>query len=390
MPERSPDPWRILWQAATGDGALAILLLVTAASLALSAWIPQQPASDADYARWLSEAQLRFGSATPAMRSLGVFSITRSATFRVLLSLTAGCLLLRLAENVELLLRGRQVTEPSDEWTEYSGQQLRQLLDKIRLRRYRVLRRSSLFQVDRWPLARLLPLVAHVGGLLLLAGLLITRLSGWQVQGQVLQVGQRVWLPGVANWVELTEDGSGIAQSAGVVGSPEGEGPGVMVRAHDDRGRPLQVQLTAGAASSAAEPGSEVMIALTEDRYFAIPEASLVARLTPRSAEADSVVDVQVYRSPPGEIITETASERGGAARLALEGVIIELSPAPYMVVTATHNPGRVASAAGLLLLMVGSVGSAVWPAHTFWLREQDASIAAAGPVPPWLLRESA
>ena len=142
--------------------------------------------------------------------------------------------------------------------------------------------------------------------------------------------------------------------------------------------------------TAAAEPGSEVMIALTEDRYFAIPEANLVARLTPRSAEADSVVDVQVYRSPPGEIITETASERGGAARLVLEGVIMELSPAPYVVVTATYNPGRVVSAAGLLLLMVGAVGSAVWPAHTFWLREQDASIDAAGPVPPWLLGESA
>jgi len=390
MPERSPDPWRVLWQAATGDGALVILLLVTAAFLVLSAWIPQQPASDADYARWLSEAQLRFGSITPALRSLGVFHITRSAALRVLLSLIAGCLSLRLVENVELLLRGRQVTEPSHDWTEYSGQQLRQLLDRIRLRRYRVLRRSSLFQIDRWPLADLLPLMAHLGGILLLAGLLITRLLGWQVQGQVLQVGQRVSLPGVANWVELTEDGSGIVQSAGVVGFPEGEGPGVMVRAQDDRGRPLQVQLTAGRASSAAEPGSEVMIALTEDRYFALPEVNLVARLTPRSAEADSVVDVQVYRSPPGEIITQTASERGGAVSLTLEGVIIELSPAPYMVVTAAHNPGRVASGAGLLLLMVGAVGSAVWPARTFWLREQDTSIAVAGPVPSWLRGESA
>lgn len=384
MPERSSDPWRILWQASTGDGALAILLLIAAASLALSAWIPQQPASDADYARWLSEAQLRFGSVTPAMRSLGVFSITRSAGFRVLLSLIASCLLLRLIENVERLLRGRQVTGPSDDWTEYSGQQLRPLLDRIRLRRYRVLRGSSLFQIDRWPVARLLPLVAHVGGLLLLAGLLISRLVGWQVQGQVLQVGQRVSLPGVANWVELTQDGSRIVQSTGVVGFPESEGPGVVVRAYDDRGRSLEVQLAA-----AAEPGSEVMIALTEDRYFAIPEANLVARLTPRSGEADSVVDVQVYQSPPGEIIAETASERGGAASLTLEGVIIELSPAPYVVVTATHNPGRAASAVGSLLLMVGAVGSAVWPARTFWLREQDASVAAAGPVPSWLLGES-
>ena len=384
MPERSSDPWRTLWQAATGDGALVILLLVTAASLALSAWIPQQPGSDAEYARWLSEAQLRFGGVTPALRSLGVFSITGSPGFRALLSLIGGCLLLRLVDSIDGLLQGRQVSGPSGDWTEYSGQQLRPLLETLRRRRYRVVGRSSLFQIDRWPLGRLLPLMAYIGGLLLLAGLLISRLLGWQVQGQVLQVGQRASLPGVGNWVVLTEDGGGIVHSAGVVGFPESEGPGVLVRAYGDGGHALQVQLAA-----AAEPGSEVLIPLTEDRYFAIPEADLVARLTPRSTEADAVVDIQVYRSPPGEIVTEMASEKGGAASLMLEGVTIELSPAPYTVVTATYSPGRSASGSGLLLLMVGVVGSAVWPARTFWLREQGTSIAAAGSVPSWLLRES-
>jgi hypothetical protein len=143
----------------------------------------------------------------------------------------------------------------------------------------------------------------------------------------------------------------------------------------------LQIQL-----ASEAEPSNEVMIALTEDGYFAIPEAALISRLTPRSSEAYARVDVQVYRSPPGEMITETVTEKGGEARLEVEGVTVEFTPAPYALVTATHNPGRWAAGLGLVLLMVGISGNVTWPARCFWLRADDASIAAAGPVPSWLL----
>jgi hypothetical protein len=385
MPEQSSGPWRILWQFSTSDGVLAVLLLATAASVVLTSWIPQQPASDADYARWLSQVQARFGGAITAMRALGVFNITSSFGFRMLLALISSCLLLRLVDKVDRFRLSQQVTEPSGGWTEVSGRQLRTLLNNLRRRRYRVVGGHSVFQIDRWPWARLFPLVAHSGALVLLAGLLLSRLWGWQVEGLVLQDGQRASLPGVGNWVALTENGGGMTHSSGVVAFFESRGPGVQVRAVGDRDQPLQIQL-----ASEAEPSNEVMIALTEDRYFAIPEAALIARLTPRSSEAYTRVDVQVYRSPPGEMITETVTEKGGEARLEVEGVTVESTPAPYALVAATHNPGRWAAGLGLVLLMVGVSGKVIWPGQCFWLREDDASIAAAGPVPSWLLEEDA
>jgi hypothetical protein len=381
MPEQSSDPWRILWQFSTSDGVLAVLLLATAASVVLTSWIPQQPISDADYARWLSQAQARFGGATSAMRVLGVFNIASSLGFRLLLALVSSCLLLRLVEKIDRLRRTRGVTEPGGDWIEISGRQLRTLLKDLRRRRYRVVGGRSVFQIDRWPWARLFPLVAHVGALLLLAGLLLSRLWGWQVEGLVLQNGQRASLPGAGNWVALTENGGGMTHSSGVVAVFEARGPGVQVRAVGESDQPLQIQL-----ASEAEPSTEVMIALIEDRYFAIPAAALIARLTPQSTEAYTRVDIQVYRSPPGEMIAETVTEEGGQAKLAVEGVTLEFTPAPYALVTATYSPGRWAAGLGLVLLMIGISGSVTWPARCFWLRADDASIAAAGPVPSWLL----
>ncbi|MGD8998562.1 MAG: hypothetical protein PVH80_10670, partial [Anaerolineae bacterium] len=274
---------------------------------------------------------------------------------------------------------------PSGDWTEVSGRQVRPLLKNLRRRRYRVVKAHSVFQIDRWPWAHLLLLLAHMGALLLLAGLILARLWGWQVEGLVLQNGQRVSLPGVGNWVALTENSSATIHSSRVAASLDGRGPGVQVRAVGNGGRPLQIQL-----ATDTEPRSEVMIALTEDTYLAIPEAELIARLTPRSTQAYARVDVQVYRSPPGEMITETVTEEGGEARLVVEGVTIELTPAPYALLTATHNPGRWPAALGLVLLMVGIVGNVIWPVQCFWLREDEASVAVAGPVPSWLLDEVA
>jgi hypothetical protein len=218
----------------------------------------------------------------------------------------------------------------------------------------------------------------------LLVGLLLSRLWGWQVEGLVVQNGQRLSLPGVSGWVGLAERSGVPIHSAGVVASLDRRGPGVRVRAVGSGGQPLQLQL------AETEPRREVMIALTEDAYFAIPEADLVARLMPRSAEAYARVDVQIYRSPPGELITETVTEKGGEASLIVEGVTMEFSPAPYALLTAIYNPGRWPAGLGLVLLMIGIVGDVVWPEHCFWLREDGAMVAAAGPVPSWLLDEGA
>ncbi|MFW6115805.1 MAG: hypothetical protein ACOC7Y_01960, partial [Chloroflexota bacterium] len=179
MSERSSDPWRTIWRYATSDGLVVILLIAIAISLTLTTWIPQQPASDADYDRWFSQVRERFGAATPVLRDAGLFDVTGSLGFRVLMALLSGCLLVRLTEGVDRLRRGGDAGDPEEDWQEIAGASLDETLDELRGRRYRTLDGGSFYQVDRWPWSDGSLLLVHGGALVLLVGLLLSHLWGW-------------------------------------------------------------------------------------------------------------------------------------------------------------------------------------------------------------------
>lgn len=381
MSKRLADPWRIIWRSATSHTVVAILLLAVAVSVMLTTWVPQQPSADADYARWFSQVQARFGDATSVMQGLGLFNVTRSLGFRLLMALLSGCLLLRLIEGVDQLRRNRAVEEPDQDWEEISDEDLSPLLDDLRRRRYRTVDATSFYQVDSWPWADLSLVAVHSGALILLVGLLLSHIWGWQVDGLVLQRGQRSSLSGGNHWVALTEDGAAISHSAGVVSFVEKRGPGVSLRAVDDQGEPLSLQLTAE-----AEPTVDLLIPLPEDRYFAVSGADLIGRLTPQSEAPYTRLDVQIYRRAPVEIIADQQTEAGGQAVLTIEGVTLELAAAPYVQVTVSRNPGRWPAVFGLVLLMGGLAANLMRPGCRFWLRERDEVVEVAGPVPAWLI----
>jgi len=376
------DPWRTVWQIVTGDLLLVALLLAVAAGLTLTAWLPQMPAADpVAHAQWLSEAQARFGTATQTMQALGLFTVTYSLGFRALLALLAGCLLLRLIEGGGRLWRSREMAEPRGEWRGPVDVRLRDVLDDLRRRHYRVLREPLLVQADHWPWADLFPLLAYAGALLLLVGLLITHLWGWRVEGLIVRSGERITLPGTGKWVTLDEDGRQVTHSPGIVTFVEGRGPGVRASANDGAEKPLSLQLPE------ADPATQLTLALTEDQYFAIPEVSMVVRLAPQSDSASTPVRVQFYRSPPGRFITEMVTEKGGSAELTVDEVTLRLTRAPYTRLTATFNPGLWLTAAGLVLLIAGLLGSVAWPVRCFWLREEAGGIEGAGDLPLVLAR---
>jgi hypothetical protein len=314
------------------------------------------------------------------MRTLGLFNVTRSVAFRTLMALLSGCLVLRLVGRVDRLHQGREVVEPSDTWREIPAGSLEGLLDSLKARRYRTVNESSFYQIDHWPWADLFLLMVYGGALFLLGGLLFSHLWGWQVEGLILQRGELSTLPGGA-WVALEEGTSTVRHSSGVVTFVETRGPGVHVRAIDDDGGVLQLHVAAE-----AELSPDLLLALTEDKYFAIPEANLIARLIPQSEAPYTRIDVQIYRSPPGEIVAETMTEDGGEADLSVEGVTVELTPAPYARIVVSRNPGRWPAGIGLVLLMGGLMGNLVWPARRFWLREREELVEAAGPLPPSLM----
>ena len=377
MIDQTPrDPWRAIWRVAISDHLIATLLLGTAAGLALTAWLPQMPAGDpVAYARWLSQAQARFGTATPTLQALGAFTITSSILFRVLLAILAGCLLLRLIEGSDRLQRSREMATPAGEWRALADVCLPDALDGLSHRPYRVLRAPPIVQVDRWPWGDMFPLLAYSGALLLLAGLLITNLWGSRVEGLVVQSGEQVTLPDSQGWVTLDRDGSSAAHSPGIVTYFEERGPGVRIAAFDSAERPLPLLQTTD-----AEPVTHLTVALTEDQYFAIPEAQLIVRLTPQpghAMDAHSPVLVQVYRSPPGRLATESVVE--GDAELAVGDVTLELTSVPYARLTVTRNPGLWPTGLGLVLLGTGMLGSAAWPSRQFWLREEADHVECCG-----------
>lgn len=381
MSKKRTDPWALVWHGATSHTMVIILLLSLAAGLMLTTWIPQQPSGDADYSRWFSQVQARFGAGTPVMRSLGLFDVVGSIWFRLLLALLAASLVLRLVEGLDQLRRSGGLADPDNGWRKVSSADLSGLLKGLRARRYRTVSASSYAQVDRWPWAGLSPLVAHTGALALLVGLLITHLWGWQMGGLVLQRDQRLLLEGGRYWVALDEERVRTRDSAGVVSSVERRGPGVAVRAFGDGDELLQLQLTAE-----SEPTLDLLVPLTEDRYFAVPEVELIAHLVPQSEAPYTHLDVEIYRSPPGEVIAEMVTGEGGEAELSVDGVTLELAAAPYVEITVSHNPGRWTSALGIVLLMGGLLTSLTWPENRFWLRERDGSLEAAGSMPAWLL----
>lgn len=370
------DPWRTIWRIVTGDGLPVILLLALAIGMTLTAWLPQMPLADpVAYAQWFSRAQSRFGEATATMQALGLFTVTRSLGFRALLTLLAGCLSLRLMESGDRLRRNREAAEPVGEWQSLAGARLPDALDSLRARRYRVLGEPPLFQADRWPLSELFPLLAHGGASLLLLGLLVTHLWGWRAEGLILQSGERVTLPDAEKWVALDKEARSVTHSPGVVTFVEQRGPGVQASAADGAGRSLSLQQAAG-----ADPVAQLQAALTEDQYFAIPEVQLIVRLSPQT---DSSVRVQVYHSPPGRLVAETVME--GDAELAVDDVTLKLAAAPYARLTATFNPGLWPTGVGLVLLVVGLLGSVMWPARRFWLRQAAGRVEGAGDLPPTL-----
>ncbi|MFN3761664.1 MAG: hypothetical protein ACK4WK_00490 [Anaerolineae bacterium] len=298
-PPHRPDPWRLVWRMATGNIPLAACLFGLALYLLLLAWIPQFPPGPATTDRWL--VQTRFGPWTGTMYRLGLFSLAGSPAVSVLLSLLAFLLFLRFAEWADALRSRLRDKENRGQW---------------------------------W--AGVFPLLACLGALVLLAGLLIGHRWGWREEGLI---------------------GPETAPSSGHPRQYRmGFGPSLTVRATDDAGRPLKLQQTARDAAQ-----TELLLYLTpssRERSFAIPESGLVVRVGVQGdLSARSPILVEVFRAPGGERVQETVVE-GGDFSLTVDGVHLEISRQPYPILALADDPGLWPKWGGLVVGTVGLVGT--------------------------------
>jgi len=319
------DRWQTTWRFLTSDSLLAALLLATAAELIIAGWLPQAPLDDpVAHAQWLSESQARFGQATSTMEALSLFAITRSPIFRALLSLLAGCLLLRLIEVV-------------DQWRTHRAEH------------------ASSRPPSPW--ATSARLLAHVGALVLLAGLFITHTWGWQVTDLIVQGDTRIPLAGTEEWVSLDPDTHDVLHSTGIIPHVHEQGPGVTIRASDSAGTPVSLQ-----KPTEADPVIQLEVALNEEQYLAVPEERIIIQLTVQSTDSPTPyapVLVQAYLNSPNQPAASATIQND--QELVVGDVTLTFARMPYARLTATHNPGLWPTGAGLVLLALGVMGCAAW-----------------------------
>lgn len=321
------DPWRFLWRLSSGDSLLAATMLVLSLFLAALAFFPQSPYALPPTDLWLAQTQSRFGATTAALYRLGLFSLAQSPLLTLLLAFTGFLLLTRAVDQVARL---QQVWPQKGRpfWTCLST------------------------------------LLTTFGALLLLLGLLIGKMGGWQVDGLVSPTGETLAVPGYGEIALKTTGHSVRSAQPGVTVHVTGSGPRLTLRALDETGRALKLQ------QAPREPVTDeltfILTADTPEAFFAVPEAGLVVRimLAPGAAlSADAPLRLQAFRSPSGDLVQER--ELTSEAELVLDGVQLAVTRSAYHVLSAVHNPGRWFTTSGIVIGAAGLLGVLTLTPHS-------------------------
>lgn len=380
--------WRTLWKLGTRGRSLAVTLLLLALLTALLLVIPQSPPTSPSTSQWLAQVQARLGPAVVrVLEGLSLFTLGRSPLLRVLLSVLAFLLLIRAFETTESL--GKKPTAPEDEdgeaWQPLAEEDLEQAARRLRRAGLRVLHASQdMLHAGRWPVAQALALLAHVGPLLLLLGLLVGTVWGWRVEGLIGSFGETVSIPDHGE-IALPDRHPGMAgQLSAVRLYPQGTGPEVSVVAVDETGEPLGLLLT---PTADAVPTLRFRLGSSEDAYFAINQAGLFVRILPDAPppiETDSALQVQILRIRSGELVHEATI--AGDETIHLEELSLQFTRSRYLTFTVARDPGFGLKIAGIVVGALALLGRALWPPRRAVIRREASQLAGRGALPPSLL----
>lgn len=390
---RQRTPWRTLWRLTVGDRSLAIILIGMGIVVALVLAIPQLPPTPSEMGPWLAQARARFGGAMPVLNFLGLFSIGDSIPFRMLLSLLTMILLVRAADRTAGLIAGRHAVEPDGEeaWKPLAAGELEAARHNLEKRGYRVIPTDEeAFQADRWPVADGLAFLAHLGPVLVVVGLLIGGVWGWQINPLSGQSGETIDVPqrGEITVPELAPGGR-----AGLDGMrlyAQGTMPELTITAVDASGESLGLIQT-----PEADPADRLSLRLSDEMpstHFAIPEAALFVRVTldPEApAGADTPILVQIFRIRSGEQVAEGTIAGPEDGLQVAEGVEIEVRRERYLLLSAVHDPGYGIKFVGLLVTALALIGRILWSPRRLWIREAG-EVEGRGNLPRWLIEAPA
>ena len=409
------DTWRNSWQALTNDALLLTLCVISALALALSAVLPQQPASGtADplaYGQWQTQARSVTGGFYDAASTLELFNIAQAYWLRIVLAVLAVVLLLRLVERLGRLLTLRHADD-----TLFNEGRLRvtaqapalsEIAAALRARRYRVSHSDgaatgthSWLTADRSPWAEVFSIALHLGLLIGAAGALVNFTLGWDVTRQQIDTGAPATL--LRNNVGLQlQAADNQAQTATVQVQSEAQAlviplgqtvalpwvrslpvpcclalnlaemtPGYRVSATDAASKPLTITM-----SSYDSPASEVLLTFRRDeseRLIVIDEAQMAVLVS-----GDAGGSVQIYHAPSGKIITETQIRTS----IVVSNTTLVFKPTTSAVMNVQYRPGNGLLIIGALLALAGLIGTLLWPVQRLVIRHHGhwTEVYAAG-----------
>jgi len=402
-----------IWRIASGKTTRLVLLALLMLSIVLGTLLPQLPATAASdpamTSRWLSTTLPRYGPWGPLLRSVKLFDIAHALWFRLLLALIALHLLLRaveMAQTAWATLSRRPPPPPAHLPRMSSLSLLPPLPEAVSLVRSQLAAHG--FQVlpqmeekatgahlyaDRARIGILSPLLSDIGGLLLLAALLINSTLGWQMSDLLLAPGQEIRLGhntglslrlerapstgGAGRLLFLDASGEVAAQPltfahparhAGISAHQTGDGPALMVRGEDKAGRPVLLQPLV-AKGAAANTVSLIFDQPQAERHLTVPERNLALRLVAQPAgnrDDQPAFWLQAYQGGHTEPILDTVI--GANSVLEVAGTRFEFRPERYVVLQVVHAPGFGLLLAGGALLLLGAILPLIWPTLQVWV----------------------
>ena len=305
------------WDWLSGPTFLTSILAFLGLILLLSLVLPQAPVSPADeaaFSRWLAGVQPVLGHWTEPLASLGWLSLRSSLWQRSALALLSLAVAVRAAGLVE-------------SWS--------QIVVFERVRR----------------------ILICGGGFLLLLGWGMQLTWGWVEPAVVTWPGEPLILPEQELTLSpVTGTHRLLRRGYGLYLIHTDTGIGLEAQAWDDAGDPVLLQ-----ASTQSTPQKSLRLALSgpsSDAYFALPSANLVFRANMQAPPPDASIQIQIYRSSTGELVTETTLS--GSGDLFTSNLRLHLENTPLPCLRVVYNPGAPLTALGWLLLAVAGMGKKI------------------------------